>query len=191
MIVHTLVFSLGFLKLFLLFVGLLPCFFGDKIVLKVIMDKYVVLDFCSKSIYFLLDWLVRRDLIDIWFKLVWMKRSKYFLIGFPILSLLQFKHVTNNSPSELIFHSELEDKISQLLRSSAMLEMPTLLLSSESCICWKCCHTFSVFCLFSVLTIFLSLLSIRGCFLPFHLVWGALLEFLRSEIRFLSLYLWL
>ena len=71
------------------------------------------------------------------FKLVLIKMSRYFLIGFPILSLLLFKHVTNNSLSEPIFHSELEDKISQLSRSSAMLEISILLLSSESCISWK------------------------------------------------------
>ena len=59
-----------------------------------------------------LGWFNRRDLIDTWFKLVLIKRSKQYLIGFAILSLL-FEHVTNNL-SEPVFHSELEAEISLL-----------------------------------------------------------------------------
>ena len=61
-----------------------------------------------KLILFLV-WLTRRDLIDMWLKLILIKRPKYFLIS-NLLLLSQFKHVTNNS-SEPIFDSELEDEL--------------------------------------------------------------------------------
>ena len=91
--------------------------FGGKITLKVICDKSVALNDCSifENNSFL-DWLMRRDQIDMWFELVLIKRSKYFLIGFAII-LSRFKHVTNIS-SKPILHLELEEKISPVSKKS-------------------------------------------------------------------------
>ena len=59
------------------FVEILPRSFGGKITLKVICDKSVALIDCSLFEFnFLLGQLTRRDLIDMWFKLVLIKRSK-------------------------------------------------------------------------------------------------------------------
>ena len=97
-------------------------------------DKSVELNNCSLiSFNFLLGWLTRRDLTDMWFKLVLIKRSKLFLIGFAIISL-SLKHVTNNSLSEPVFHSEVEAEISLLPTLFTKLEMLFLLSLSESCI---------------------------------------------------------
>ena len=50
-----------------------------------------------------------------WFQVVLIKRSKYFLIGSPNLFLLsQFKHVTNN-PSKPNIFLKWEDKITWYL----------------------------------------------------------------------------
>ena len=101
-----------------------------------------------------LGWLTRQDLIDMWFKLVLIKRSKKFLIGFfNLFSLFSFKYVTNSS-SKPIFHSELEDKISSLSMHFAKLETLFLLSLSEICITWKCWSSYSVFLLFLFFTKF-------------------------------------
>ena len=78
---------------------MLPRRFGGKVTPKVIGDKSVAFNHCSLfEINLLLGWLRRRDLIDMWFKLVLIQRSKLFFFVFPILSLLSFKHVTNYLP---------------------------------------------------------------------------------------------
>ena len=79
LIVLTLVyfFLSGVVGLILEFVEILPCSFGDKITPKVIGDKSVALIDCSLfEINLLLGWLTRQYLIDMWFKLVLIKRSK-------------------------------------------------------------------------------------------------------------------
>ena len=54
-----------------------PRGFGGKITPKVIGDKSVELnDYSFFNFNFLLGWLTRQDLIDMWFKLVFIKRSK-------------------------------------------------------------------------------------------------------------------
>ena len=63
--------------LFLEFVEILLRSLGGKIILKVIGDYSVALIDCSLfEINLLLSWLTRRDLIDMWYKLVFIKRSK-------------------------------------------------------------------------------------------------------------------
>ena len=73
LIVHTLEFrfSSDVSGLICEFVEILLCGFGGKITPNVIGDKSVTLNNCSLlEIHLFLDWLTRRDLIDMWFRLV-------------------------------------------------------------------------------------------------------------------------
>ena len=106
----------------------------------------------SQGIYLGIYWLYLADLTAVYVIIV---------IGFSILLLLWFKHITNNS-SEPNFHSKLEDKISPFSTLSAMLETHYLLSLSESYVPWKCCSSFSVFLLFLFLTNFRFIFSIRA-----------------------------
>ena len=85
------------------------------------------------------------------FKLVFIKRSKVFVIGFSTLFLIE--HIPNNS-SKPVFHPEQEDKISSLSTLSANLETLILLSSSEIYISWKGWSSFSVFLLLLFFTNF-------------------------------------
>ena len=61
----------------IIYVQILPHNFGGKITPKVIGNKSVALIDCSLfEINSFLGWLTRQDLIDMWIKQVFIKRSK-------------------------------------------------------------------------------------------------------------------
>ena len=89
-----------------------------------------------------LGWLRRDDLVDMWFNLVLIKRSKEFLIGFSNLFVLsQFEGVTNNCFS-LNFIWNWRSRFSPLSTLLTMLEILFSFLSWKIYFSWICWNSF-------------------------------------------------